>query len=206
MSNKDRWLDLAIELQSISQIGLTYSRDDFDTERYSRIREISAEMISIKTDLDVKKVYELFCNETGYQTPKIDTRAAIFNESKILLVKERNERWSLPGGWCDVNQSVSENIIKEVREESGYNVNVEYLIAVQDRNKHNTPKYAYGICKIFFACSIIDGEFTQNLETTEIDFFSLDNLPELSVEKSSLEQIEMCFKANEALNWKTLFD
>ena len=102
---KEQWLEWAIELQSLAQAGLTYGKDIFDRERYERIREISAEIMAYKTDIPVQKVKDLFCNETGYQTPKLDTRAAIFQNGKILLVKENSGKWSLPGGWVDVNVS-----------------------------------------------------------------------------------------------------
>lgn len=107
------WIDWIIELQSLAQAGLAYGKDAYDQERYERIREITAEMMSHITDVPVEKVKTLFCNETGYQTPKIDTRAAIFKDDKILLVHENNGKWSLPGGWCDVNVSVGENTINE---------------------------------------------------------------------------------------------
>ena len=106
MEHKERWLQWAVELQSLAQAGLTYGRDAYDLERYERIREISAEILSHMTDIPLGTVKDLFCNETGYQTPKIDTRAAIFSDDKILLVRENNGKWSLPGGWCDVNVSV----------------------------------------------------------------------------------------------------
>ena len=155
----EKWLDWAIELQSLAQAGLTYCKDPFDRERYERIREITAEMLSDKTDVPVEKVKELFCNETGYQTPKIDTRAAIFRDGKILLVRENNGKWSLPGGWCDVNVSVGENTAKEVSEEAGLDVTADRIIAVLDRAKHNLPVYPYGVCKIFVRCSVIGGSF-----------------------------------------------
>lgn len=104
MDKNEKWLQWAVELQSLAQAGLFYGKDKFDMERYERIREISAEMISDRSEIPVKKVKDLFCNEIGYQTPKIDTRAAIFKDNKILLVKETNGTWSLPGGWCDINK------------------------------------------------------------------------------------------------------
>ena len=86
-----------------------YTKDDFDRERFVRIREIAAEMVSMQSDLPLSKVKDLFCNETGFQTPKLDTRAAIFDEDRILLVREKNGTWSLPGGWVDVTESVKSN-------------------------------------------------------------------------------------------------
>ena len=169
--SENQWLKWAIELQSIAQIGLTYSKDPFDMERFERIREIAAEIMSLKTNLGLEHVQNVFCNETGFQTPKLDTRAAIFHDDKILLVKEKNGTWSLPGGWVDVNESIKSNTIKEVKEESGFNAVPIKLIAVQDRNKHNTPLYAHGICKIFVLCEISGGEFEQNIETIERNFF-----------------------------------
>lgn len=111
----DKWIDFAIRLQSIAQAGLQYGKDKYDIERYEEIRRIAAEMISAKTNISAEKVYNLFCNETGYQTPKVDTRAAVFVDGKILLVHENNGTWSLPGGWCDVDQSVASNTEKEVK-------------------------------------------------------------------------------------------
>ncbi len=203
----EKWLKWAIEIQSLAQSGLAYTDNVYDIERYKRLREISAEMLAEKTDLSIEKVKDLFCDETGYQTPKIDTRAVIFKGNKILLTHENNGTWSLPGGWCDVLESVKSNTIKEVKEETGLDVETIKIIAIQDRNKHNKPTYAYGVCKIFVLCNVIGGEFIPNIETTEIKYFSLEELPNnLAEEKTNREQIEMCFKAYNDKNWQTQFD
>lgn len=208
MEQKERWLQWAMELQSLAQAGLTYGKDMYDKERYTRIREISAEIVSHMTEIPVAAVTDLFCNESGYQTPKIDTRAAVFSDGKILLVRENDGRWSLPGGWCDVDRSVGENTVKEVWEEAGLNVTADRIIAVQDRAKHNLPVYAYGICKIFVLCSVQGGAFRANLETVESAYFAENDLPEpLSTDKNSREQIQMCFDAYRAGDaWKPLLD
>ena len=203
---KEPWLKWAIEIQSIAQCGLTYTKDVYDKERYEQLRNIAAEMLSYKTEIPVNKIKNLFCNEEGYQTPKLDTRAAIFKDGKILLVHEKSGTWSLPGGWVDVLESIESNTIKEVKEEAGLDVIAKKIIAIQDRNKHNTPLYPYGVCKVFVQCDLIGGEFIENIETTEIGYFSLDNLPNLSNEKSNFEKIEMCFKAKEDENWIVVFD
>ena len=203
----EKWLKWAIEIQSLAQAGLTYTDNVYDIERYERLREIAAEIIEEKSNISLEKVKDLFCNENGYQTPKIDTRAAIFKDEKILLTHENNRTWSLPGGWCDVLESVASNTIKEVKEETGLDVETIKIIAVQDRNKHNKPIYAYGVCKIFVLCNVIGGEFIENIETTEIKYFSLDEIPNnLAEEKTNNEQIEMCFKAYKDEKWQTQFD
>ncbi len=206
MNQNEKWLQWAVELQSLAQAGLFYSKDKFELERYERIREISAEMLSYKSDISLEKVKDLFCGDIGYQTPKLDTRAAIFKDNKILLVRENNGTWSLPGGWVDVDISVKENTIKEVKEEAGLNVSTDFVIAIQDREKHNLPVYAYKVCKVFVMCSVIDGEFEQNIETTGSQYFGIDKLPELATEKNTTEQIKMCFNAYKAKHWITQFD
>ncbi len=203
---KNRLLEWAVELQSIAQGALYYCKDEFDIERFNRIREISAEMVSLQSGLPLESVKDLFCNEIGYQTPKLDTRAAIFKDDKILLVQEKNGTWSLPGGWVDVGLSVKENTIKEVKEEAGLTVSADRIIAVQDREKHNLPVYAYKVCKIFVLCSVLDGEFTENTETIGSGYFAEDELPGLAGEKNNEEQIKMCFEAYRDADWQTLFD
>lgn len=206
MESNNKWLEWAVELQSIAQGALYYCKDKFDIERFERIREIAAEMISYKSDIPMEKVKDLFCSEIGYQTPKIDTRAAIFKDDKILLVKESNGTWSLPGGWVDVDLLVKENIVKEVKEEAGLDVTTDKIIAVQDREKHNLPIYAYKVCKIFILCTVIGGKFEKNIETVESKYFNINELPFLAAEKNNEEQIKMCFEAYKTKDWQTLFD
>lgn len=201
-----KWLTTAMEMQFIAQAGLAYTKDDFDYERFTRLSEMAAEIMSEYVDLPVEKVKTLFCNETGYQTPKLDTRSVIFKDDKILLVKERDGRWSLPGGWVDVNQSICDNLIKEAKEEAGLDVVPTRLIAIHDRNRHNVPLYAYGITKIFMLCEVISGKFNQNIETSASAYFTLDNLPNLSLGKNTKEQIELCFAAYKDKNWIPVID
>jgi len=207
MNRNEPWLAWAVELQALAQAGLHYSKDPYDLERFARVREIAAEMLSEKSDIPPGKVRELFCAETGYQTPKLDTRAAVFRDDKILLVRERRTgNWSLPGGWVDANLSVMESAVKEVREEAGLDVSADLIIAVQDRDKHNLPVYAWKICKVFVLCTARGGRFAENTETTDSGYFALDALPPLSTEKNTPEQIALCFDARRAEHWVTQFD
>lgn len=206
MERREKWLAWAVELQSLAQAGLHYGKDPFDRERYERIRSIAAEMVSCQAEIPLETARDLFCCETGYQTPKLDTRAAVFQDGKILLVRENDGRWSLPGGWVDVDVSVGENVVKEVKEEAGLDVTVDTVIAVQDREKHNRPVYAWKVCKVFALCSVTGGAFAPNIETTESGYFALEELPPLAEEKNTREQLEMCFTAQCTKNWKTLID
>lgn len=201
------WMDLAMRVQSIAQAGLAYGKNEYDLERYEELRDIAAQMVAINTDIPVEIVKMHFCNEDGYQTPKVDTRAVIFQDGKILLVHEKNGTWALPGGWCDVDQSIVSNIEKETKEEAGLEVKADQVIAVQDWRKHNKCNLPYGVVKIFVQCNVIGGGFQENIETTESKYFTKEELPEnLAVEKVTKEQIRMCFEAYESKSWKTLLD
>ena len=202
----DRIAEWARELQSIAQAGLWYGKDDFDRERYRRVREIAAEMMAERTGLPLEKVKDLFCGDTGYQTPKIDTRAAIVADGKILLVRERSGLWSMPGGWCDYNLSPAENTIKEAREEAGLEIEILRLISAQDRAKHNRPLYAYNIVRLFYLCRAVGGQFEKNIETSESGWFAGDELPPLAEEKCTAAQVRMCLDAARAETWEALFD
>ncbi|MBQ7704432.1 MAG: NUDIX hydrolase [Selenomonadaceae bacterium] len=206
MKNEDKILNWAAELQSLAQGGLHYSKDKFDIERFQRIREIAAEMVACKTDLNFEKVQELFCGDEGYQTPKVDTRAAIFKDEKILLVRENSGNWAMPGGWCDFNLSPAENTVKEAKEEAGLDISVDKIVAVQDRAKRNFPEYIFGVVKIFYLCTARGGEFQKNIETLESKYFAEDELPPMANEKCTAEQVKLCFKAHRADFWEVQFD
>ncbi len=205
MNELDDLTGLAMELQALAQNGLTYTKDRFDRERFERIREISAEMMAMKTGYPIETVKSLFCAGMGYQTPKLDTRAAVFEEGRILLVQEKG-KWALPGGWMDFDQTVASNAKKEVKEEAGLDVEPVKIIAIQDRNRHNVPKLACSICKVFVLCEPKGGAFSENPETTDSGYFPLDGLPELDEDKTTYEQVEMCFAALKDANWQTAFD
>ena len=207
MNHSDKIVNWAVELQSLAQAGLAYGRDKYDIERFERIREISAQMLACKNELSFEKIKDLLCDEVGYPTPKIDTRAAIFENEKMLLVRESDGRWAMPGGWCEVNKSPVENVIKEVKEEAGLDVVVDKLIAVQDRSKHNQPAYIFGVTKIFFLCRLLGGEFKTNIETIGTNYFAEDELPTIfAEEKCNAEQIHLCFEAYRSNFWKAQFD
>lgn len=207
MEEVDQFTKWATNLQSIAQAGLHYGKDVFDRERYEQVRKIAGEMMQAKTGLSKEQIKTLFLGDEGYQIPKIETRAAIFKDAKILLVRERMaQEWSLPGGWNDYDQTTAQNCVKEAKEESGRIVKPVKLIAVQDRNHHNKPILATNVTKTFYLCKEISGEFVSNDETDACDYFALDNLPKLSLDRNTKEQIEMCFKASKDPNWQTLFE
>jgi ADP-ribose pyrophosphatase YjhB (NUDIX family) len=151
-----RWLEWAQRLQAIAQTGLSYSKDIFDTERYSAIRGIAAEMMATGCGaLDAFRFIDMFKGDAGYATPKVDVRAAAFDAGRVLLVRESEDgRWTLPGGWADVGEAPSLAAVREVREECGYEVMPTKLAAVYDRNQHGHPVIPFHAYKLFFICSI----------------------------------------------------
>ena len=207
MEKENTILNWALQLSAIAQAGLAYSTNEYDIERFEVIRGISADMIARACQIDVENTLEILKFEKGYPTPKLDSRAAVFESDKILLVRESTDGlWSLPGGWVDADQTVRSNIVKEVREETGLEVEPERLIAVLDRNKHNIPRSNWPITKIYVLCRNTGGAFAKNLETLECGFFALDNLPPLSQGRTVYSQVEMCFRAKDDGNWQVVFD
>lgn len=204
----DVWKKWAQELQFLSQCSLAYSKDKFDRERSERIREIACEMLSYKYDIPIEKVKLDFAGELGYQTPKVETRAAVIKDNKILLVKEQFDgKWALPGGYQDVNMSIKENAIKEASEEAGAVVNPVKIIAVLDYNRHHHVNFPFGMVKVFVLCEYVSHSFVENTETFGAEFYSLDELPELSTTRTTKKQLEMCFDCyNNIENWETIFD
>ena len=192
-----RWLQWAKELQSIAQAGLAYpSGNHFDAERYARVREIAAEIIASAGHVEKDIILELFRRESGYATPKVDVRGVVFRGGEILLVKEREDgRWTLPGGWADVNQTPREVVAREVKEESGYEVEPVKLLAVYDRSKQgHQPAYPFHVYKLFIGCEITGGAAAESAETSEVSFFAEDNLPELSASRVTERQIRRMFE------------
>jgi len=203
----DKWLQWASKLQSVAQAGLTYATDRYDLDRYEQIRNLSIEIMQEYTGMEYKKIRDIFAGETGYQTPKVDIRAAVFKGDSILMVKEKTDcAWSLPGGWADVNTSVSESTVRECLEEAGAIVKPKRIIAVHHANKHNNPLFPYTIYKIFVECELVENSFKENTETLEAGFFDADNLPELSLHRNTPDQINMCFEAKKYKVFETIFD
>lgn len=202
-----KWLEWAKRIQSLSQAGLTYAKDVYDIERYEELRNISAEIIEEYTELEMQKVKDLFASDTGYQTPKIDVRGAVFKENKILMVREKSDnKWALPGGFCDVGLSPAENIVKEIKEESGFNVVPIKLLAILDMNKHPHPPQPYHYYKLFIQCKIVSGYEKVGVETKGIHFYDRNNLPELSLNRNTESQIKMLFDFLENPNKEALLD
>jgi ADP-ribose pyrophosphatase YjhB (NUDIX family) len=177
-------------------------------ERYERIGALSVEILERYTGLPTEKLVELFGSEVGYPTVKIDVRAAVFRDGAILMVRERADGlWTLPGGWADVGYSVAQAVTKEVWEEASARVQPQRVIAILDRAKQNHPVSPYSTCKIFIEAALVAiEEFISNIETSERAFFGPFELPELSTERITAREIEMCFAAYGAEHFECVFD
>jgi ADP-ribose pyrophosphatase YjhB (NUDIX family) len=192
---EQKWLTWAKEIQAIAQTGLTYAKDVYDIERYQALRELSVDILANYTFESKERIRLSFASEGGYATPKVDIRGVVFQGDRILLVREKLDgKWALPGGWGDIGLSPSEVVVKEVQEESGFEAEAIRLLAVLDKKFHNHPPEPYHVYKFFILCSIVGGEAMQGVETSEVSFFAEDELPELSVERNTKEQIQMMFE------------
>lgn len=190
-----KWLSWAKQIQAIAQTGLTYGKDIYDIERYEMLRQLSIDILSDYTSINEEKIKLTFASDTGYATPKVDIRAVVFNDGKILLVREKIDgAWALPGGWADIGLSPSEIAVKEAKEESGFDVEPIRLLAVLDKKFHHHPPEPYHIYKMFIHCKIVGGQAVGGMETSEVGFFDRDNLPELSAERNTLAQLHMLFE------------
>lgn len=205
---QDVIVNWAVELQFLAQNTLTFSKNKFDIERAERLREISCEMLSYKYNTPVDTIKKIFANEVGYKTPKIENRAAIIKDNKILLVREQiDNKWSMPGGYQDVNRTIRENVIKESSEEAGALVKPIKTIALLNYNKHHDYSFPLGMLKVIVLCEYVSHSFEENSETAEAKFFSLDELPELSANRTTIHQINMAFDCyNNIENWEVIFD
>lgn len=188
------WLDFVQRIQSIAQMGLNYTEGVHDRERYQQLVQIAAEMGAAGSDATAEQVRGVFAREQGPSTPKVDVRAAVFRDDRVLLVQERSDgKWALPGGWVDVGESASEAAAREVREETGYDVRPRRLLAVWDKGKHVMRQDPFHIYKLVFECALVAGEPTTSIETSAVEFFAVTGLPELSTHRVTAIQIERLY-------------
>ncbi len=186
---------------------MSYSPDPYDVERYVQLRDLAARMLAGEDDDSFIRFQSLFSSQAGHATPKVDVRAAVFQDDTILLVQEREDGlWTLPGGWADPGESPSEAVARETREESGFAVRVNRLLALYDRDKHPHPPMAFHVYKLFFDCSVADGEATPSVETSAAGFFDENDLPELSIDRVLPQQIARLFALHRDPALPTDFD
>jgi len=188
-------LELVKKVQAIAQAGLEYANNEYDIERYLELRDISVEMMHKLTGYNIHKIRELFANESGYQTPKVDVRSVIFKGKKILMAKEKSDKlWSIPGGWADVGLTPFEVAVKEAREEVGLIVKPIRLLAVIDKKRHPHPPGIYHIYKLFILCKETGGKLGCGMETLEVKYFGINELPQLSERRITKSQILLMFE------------
>lgn len=200
-------LDLSRRLLALSQTGLHFTAEEYDRERYREIGDIAARLLELQGGASAAAVGRAWFVDSGYATPKVEVRGAIFRDGRVLMVRERaDDKWTVPGGWADVNDTPSSAILKEIEQESGFAARVLKLAAIYDRNKRNHPAYLFHSWKLFFVCEITGGEARTSYETTAVEFFPLDALPELSTGRSNAEQIRRMHQHHLDPNLPTEFD
>jgi len=188
-------LEWARKVQAIAQNGLAFSRDPFDRERYTQLAELVAELLARELAMPIDAARTLWSHEHGYATPKVDVRGGVFRDAQVLLVRERSDgRWTLPGGWVDVNDAPSEAVMREIFEESGYRARPVKLAALLDKNRHPHPPGVYHIYKLFFVCELTGGAAAASTETDAAEFFPVHTLPPLSTGRVLAAQIERLYQ------------
>jgi ADP-ribose pyrophosphatase YjhB (NUDIX family) len=188
-------LEWAREVQAIAQNGLAFTRDPFDRERYTQLTELVALLLSRTLEMPVGAARALWADEHGYATPKVDVRGGVFLDAQVLLVRERADgRWTLPGGWVDVNDAPSEAVAREIHEESGYRARPVKLAALIDKNRHPHPPGVHHIYKLFFVCELLGGAPAASNETDAVAFFPVHTLPPLSTGRVLASQIERLYQ------------
>jgi ADP-ribose pyrophosphatase YjhB (NUDIX family) len=204
------WLVWVRELQAIAQTGLAFVRDQYDRERYEMVRLLASKIMSAYTASPADQIEALFAGENGYATPKVDVRGAVFDaRGRLLMVREAADggRWTLPGGWADVNLTVAENVVKEVREESGYDVRPRKLAAVWDRSRQGHPAAVFSCCKFFFICDVMGGTAATGPETSDVAWFAESELPgDLSLSRVLPGQLRRMFMHAHNVGLPTEFD
>jgi ADP-ribose pyrophosphatase YjhB (NUDIX family) len=203
------WIKWGKALQAIAQTGLHFSQSEYDAERYRQIQEIAAEIFARHSLTEKETILDLFSKDSGYATPKVDVRGVVFRDAQILLVREvlDNHRWTLPGGWADVNETPTTAVTREVFEESGYQTQAVKLLAVYDRtHQGHTPPMPYHVYKLFFLCELVGGESKVSHEISEVAFFPEDQIPELSQSRVLPHQIQRFFEYYHNPDLPTDFD
>ena len=197
MQNKgSELITLAQRIRAMSQTALTYSSNEYEIERSKEFIEISHRITSIVSGVSDDEISACFNPVKEYITPKLDIRAVIFNDKdEILLVREKADgRWSLPGGWSDVGFTPTEIVVKEVKEETGFDVYVVKLLAVLDKRCYKHPSSTFYVYKFCFLCEITGGDDELTFDILDKGFFALHKLPPLSLDRILPEQIELLDK------------
>ena len=178
---------------AITDTGLTYTKDPFDRERYEDLRQILSSILQDQTELVQEELTAILKPTGSYATPLMDVRAWIVQDQKICLVRGQGEdTWALPGGFGEVGYSPKENIRKEVQEETGFTAEVGSLLAIFDTNRFRLQNKQYA--KFVFDCQLLDGQFQENQEIAELEFFDIKNLPPLSEKRITQEQMEILWQ------------
>ena len=198
-----------MRLKSLAQIGLNFKNTPYDEERHGEMLQLADSLLAGLTDIPLQRLRVLNKGEVNYITPKVDVRCLVRRDGDILLIKERADGlWALPGGWADIGFTPSEVAVKEVREETGQDVEVDHLLAVFDNHSHGHPPSPFHIYKMFFSCRVTGGDISKKgYEALEAGYFPPDRLPPLSQERNTATQIERLVKSASASDLPpTLFD
>lgn len=186
-----RWLEWAREIQALSQTGQAFTKSHYDRLSFGRLEMIAAEIVAEHSSLEAAEAARVFSLEPGYATPKVDVRAAVVQDGRILLVRETADgKWAMPGGWADVGDRPSETAERETREESGFDVRAKKLVGAFDANRGAKASMFFHAVKLVFLCDLLGGDARPSMETLEVGFFDFTDLPPLSEHRTNRRHID----------------
>lgn len=201
-------------LQTITQAGLTYTRDPYDRQRYEQLQQLAAEIAAsiaptntAGSPAPTESWLGILRAEKGYATPKVDVRAVVERDGKLLFMRESHDGlWSLPGGWADFGESPSQVAEREVLEETGFEVKASKLLAVYDKARHAHPPEFWYCYKLFVLCDLRGGAPTRSIETLDTAFFGPTEIPPLSTPRVTEAQVHRMFEHLANRHFPTDFD
>jgi 8-oxo-dGTP pyrophosphatase MutT (NUDIX family) len=176
-----RWSEA---LAGIAKTGLGFTESQYERERFEEVLAIAADIRATVED-PVEREHALDewmkgvgSGIAGYVTPKVAIGAVVGNDAGELLLVQRADSgiWLYPTGWADVGYSAAEVAVKEVKEETGIDCEVQRIIAVLDGLRLGFTRIP--LYSLVFHCRAVGGSLQGHpLECADVGWFAEDALP-----------------------------
>ncbi|MGZ6998689.1 MAG: NUDIX hydrolase N-terminal domain-containing protein [Acidimicrobiia bacterium] len=159
------------EIRAIAETGLHYATDPYDRERCTRLLDLATRGYAAALDLPEPEVRARLARDLGYQSAKVGSDAAIFDEDgRILLVhRSDTDNWGLISGWVDPGESPEETAVREVREEVGLEVTGIELVDVLGRPA--SARFGpHAVVSVIYLCTVAPDPVTISHEAFAAEY------------------------------------